>query len=479
LSQDEIVFDDVQYREPERICRPDRDRRYACLAYELPGPEDLPIFLDRRTADTIERHALRDTSVELGGILLGKECIDNQTGAPFVLVTESLEAKHYENTQASFTYTHDSWEEITRERDRLHPGLDIVGWYHTHPDFGVFLSNHDVFIQKHFFAQPLQVAYVVDPIRQTRGFFQWRSGALAQVGGFFLVAGRGERQLLARLVNDLESIPNTDGGGALSPRLEAELLAMLTRTSPPHVTNAERSLTAALFALLGMVVGAVGVLGFLLLTQLSRSVQEQSDRLDKIAASVDRASAAQRLTIDTMLAGGLAKDAERADAFFTQYHNTARLLDESKSRLDQQATINGELAAKLQNLDKENGRLRGDLELVKKYESEAKEATTLRERVGELESENQYQKRRLAAQKEVLDTAEGRRAVALTRRYDRAWYAAVAGWGAALVLALGLLAAFGLKPLPAAESAPEPEVTPPPSGLTEGRVPEPPPHHIT
>jgi proteasome lid subunit RPN8/RPN11 len=231
LSQDEIVFDEVQYREPERICRPDRDRRYACLAYELPGPEDLPIFLDRRTADAIERHALRDTSVELGGILLGKECIDSQTGAPFVLVTESLEAKHYENTQASFTYTHDSWEEITRERDRLHPGLDIVGWYHTHPDFGVFLSSHDIFIQQHFFAQPLQVAYVVDPIRQDRGFFQWRSGTLAQVGGFFLVAGRGERQLLARLVNDLESIPNTDGGGGgLSPRLEAELLAMLTRT---------------------------------------------------------------------------------------------------------------------------------------------------------------------------------------------------------------------------------------------------------
>ena len=43
------------------------------------------------------------------------------------MVTQSLEAKHYENTQASFTYTHDSWEEITRERDRLHPELDIVG----------------------------------------------------------------------------------------------------------------------------------------------------------------------------------------------------------------------------------------------------------------------------------------------------------------------------------------------------------------
>ena len=113
------------------------------------------------------------------------------TGEPFVWVTESLEAKHYENTQASFTYTHDSWEEITRERDAKHPDLDIVGWYHTHPDFGIFLSSHDLFIHHNFFDQPLQVAYVVDPIRQTRGFFQWRDGQMDQVGGFYLTARRG------------------------------------------------------------------------------------------------------------------------------------------------------------------------------------------------------------------------------------------------------------------------------------------------
>jgi proteasome lid subunit RPN8/RPN11 len=481
LSQDEIVFDEVQYREPERICRPDRDRRYACLAYELPGPEDLPIFLDRRTADAIERHALRDTSVELGGILLGKECIDSQTGAPFVLVTESLEAKHYENTQASFTYTHDSWEEITRERDRLHPALDIVGWYHTHPDFGVFLSSHDIFIHQHFFAQPLQVAYVVDPIRQDRGFFQWRSGTLAQVGGFFLVAGRGERQLLARLVNDLESIPNIDGGGGgLSPRLEAELLAMLTRSSPPHVTNAERTLTAALFGLLGMVLGAAGVLGFLWLVQLSRSVQDQADRLEKIAVGVDRAAAAQRLAFETLLAARESKDAEYdADTVLTQYRSTVRLLDENKGKLDQQATINGELAAKLRTLEKDNSKLRNDLDLARKYESEAKEAAALRERAGVLESENRRQARTLAAQQEVLDTAAGRRALNLKGRYDRAWYAAVAGWSAALLLALGLLAAFGFKPLPGPGSEAEPGAEPPPLGRPEGALPEPPTHHIT
>ncbi len=44
-----------------------------------------------------------------------------------------------------------------------------MGWYHTHPDFGIFLSDRDRFIHEHFFSGPGQVAHVIDPIRQIRG----------------------------------------------------------------------------------------------------------------------------------------------------------------------------------------------------------------------------------------------------------------------------------------------------------------------
>ena len=260
MSHDEIVFEDVKYREPERLRRPDRDRRWACLAYEVPGPDDLPIFLDRD--DGRRDRAARPARYvgRAGGDLARQGVRRRPDGRAVRLGHESLEAKHYENTQASFTYTHDSWEEITRERDRLHPDLDIVGWYHTHPDFGIFLSSHDLFIHRHFFAQPLQVAYVVDPIRQTRGFFRWRDGGLEQVGGYYLSADRGDRVALARLVNDLENIPNAEvGGGGLSPRLEAELIAMLTRPAPTHATIADRVQTAALFGMIGMLAGVLGL----------------------------------------------------------------------------------------------------------------------------------------------------------------------------------------------------------------------------
>ncbi len=461
MSNDEIVFGNVTFREPERRRRPDRDRKWVCLAYELPGPGDLPIFLDRQSADAIERHALRDTSVELGGILLGKECVDDQTAEPFVWITKSLEAKHYENTQASFTYTHDSWEKITRERDRLHPELDIVGWYHTHPDFGIFLSSHDLFIHRHFFAQPLQVAYVIDPIRQIRGFFQWHQGRLDHVGGYYLTADRSDRVALARQVNDLENVPNTEsGGGILSPRLEAELIAMLTRPASHHATTVDRTQIATLFGLIGTLIGALGLAGVLWLHHLGNRVQEQTVALQELEKTVDRSSAAQRVALDTLLdqaSGG------QPAKFVEKYDKTIRALDESRQLLKNQKTINDTLGARLHELQLGNAQLKTDLAAATKkleqYEKDAKEAPELRVRLSHMEEVAERKDRKVAELDALLETIEGRKAAALLRKYDRAWYAAVAGWGLSLVLSLGLLVAFinlkiGDEPEPAPEEPP-------------------------
>jgi proteasome lid subunit RPN8/RPN11 len=48
----------------------------------------------------------------------------------------------------------------------------IVGWYHSHPGYGVFLSDIDVKSQITFFNQPHHVALVVDPVRNKFGFFK-------------------------------------------------------------------------------------------------------------------------------------------------------------------------------------------------------------------------------------------------------------------------------------------------------------------
>ena len=437
---DEIVFGEMRLREPARMRRPDHDPARACLSYGTPHPDDLPIFLDRKSADEIERHALSDTSVELGGVLLGKECVDDETGAPFVLVSEALQAHHYQNTQASFTYTHESWEQISRERDENFPDLDVVGWYHTHPDFGIFLSSHDLFIHHHFFSQPLQVAYVVDPIRQTRGFFRWAGGEMVPVRGFHLAGDRRERAALARLVNDLEGLPPAESGGGsgLSPVLEAELLAMLSRpqySAPPPAAG-----SSAAAGLIGAVLGMIAVGLALWLFQVHNTLREQAEQMNALAKSQSEASrsvvgavegariSAKEGVLDELLAR--IEPGEPPERVRARLAVSAGELRGLRDRIEGLETDKVALAA-LAN------QVRAEAETLELARAKAAKAAADSEaRVEEAEAKRQEVEDALAVRESLLKEGE---TGALAARYNVAFWAAAGGWAAFVVAATGLV----------------------------------------
>ena len=147
---DEIQFGEVEEASPQKTLRPDRNKHFAVAPIGTPADGELPIYLDLDVAHDMEVHAQSDKTVELGGVLLGAQCTDDD-GKPFVLITDSLRAAHYESTKGSFKFTHDTWSAISRERDEFPADLQMVGWYHTHPDWGVFLSGMDMFICDNFF----------------------------------------------------------------------------------------------------------------------------------------------------------------------------------------------------------------------------------------------------------------------------------------------------------------------------------------
>ena len=45
------------------------------------------------------------------------------------------------------------------------PAMDVIGWFHTHPGHGLFLSNSDLSVQKHF-SQPYQIAMEIDSLTE-------------------------------------------------------------------------------------------------------------------------------------------------------------------------------------------------------------------------------------------------------------------------------------------------------------------------
>jgi len=149
MSSD-IQFGDLEHSQPERGLRPDQDAHFATCPVGTLEDGELLIFVDLDVMRDMEAHAQSNTNVELGGVMLGRQSVDDQ-GRPFVTITDSLRAEHYEATKGSFKFTHETWSQISRQRDQFRPDLEMVGWYHTHPGWSVFLSGMDLFICNNFF----------------------------------------------------------------------------------------------------------------------------------------------------------------------------------------------------------------------------------------------------------------------------------------------------------------------------------------
>jgi proteasome lid subunit RPN8/RPN11 len=129
--------------------------------------------------EAILQFSEQDQTKERGGFLLGGVYGESPQ---YVVIKHFHPALEAQGNSASLTFTHDTWARLTRESEKNFPDHSLVGWQHTHPGFGIFLSGYDLFIHKNFFSQPWQVALVVDPRRQEFGFFHWRGGEVVDCG---------------------------------------------------------------------------------------------------------------------------------------------------------------------------------------------------------------------------------------------------------------------------------------------------------
>jgi proteasome lid subunit RPN8/RPN11 len=151
------------------------------------GKDDIKIYIEDIVYNQIEKFARTDTTKELGGVLVGRLVQKKRENA--LIINGALEAKYTDATSSSLKFTHKSWEVIHQEKEIAFPDEKIVGWFHTHPSFGIFLSSYDMFIQNNFFNLPWQVAYVVDPISKIRGFFQWKQDKVEKCSGYYIYGG--------------------------------------------------------------------------------------------------------------------------------------------------------------------------------------------------------------------------------------------------------------------------------------------------
>lgn len=160
--------------------------------------EDKNIYISQPVYKEIHRFTQNKTTNESGGMLIGN--VIEEFGKTNIIVNGFIEAKHCEATPTTLKFTHETWEYVHKEMDKKFPGQKIVGWIHTHPNFGIFLSEYDKFIQENFFKEDYQIAYVVDPIQDIEGFYFWINGKIERCKGFYKFDKMG-----AKIESDIES----------------------------------------------------------------------------------------------------------------------------------------------------------------------------------------------------------------------------------------------------------------------------------
>jgi proteasome lid subunit RPN8/RPN11 len=129
------------------------------------------VYLSLSAFDYIDDYARSDTNKEIGGFLLG-----NYTGEKDnfrVWVEAAVEASYTETSGSGLRFTHRTWEHVVKIRDRDYPGCRIIGWFHTHPGVGTYISKSDLFMHEVFFDSFWQVSYVIDPLSREHAFYGW------------------------------------------------------------------------------------------------------------------------------------------------------------------------------------------------------------------------------------------------------------------------------------------------------------------
>ena len=160
--------------------------------------EDKNIYISQPVYKEIHKFTQNKTANESGGMLIGN--VVEEFGKTNIIVNGFVEAKYCEATPTTLKFTHETWEYVHKEMDKKFPRQKIVGWIHTHPNFGIFLSEYDKFIQENFFKEDYQIAYVVDPIQDIEGFYFWINGKIERCKGYYKFDKMG-----AKIESDIES----------------------------------------------------------------------------------------------------------------------------------------------------------------------------------------------------------------------------------------------------------------------------------
>src|SRR5690349_9504534 len=165
---------------PKKACMPLSRSKHWESPHEYKGAQPVvKVFLSQSAYCRIVLHSTSELDDEVGGALVGLWCRDRDTDEQFVVVQHMLPAKHTRQGSVYLTFTQDTIVDFHDDLEKNHSGRRIVGWYHTHPRMGIFLSHYDTWLHKTSFPDRWRVRWLVVLILRVPGSSSVRMTAIS------------------------------------------------------------------------------------------------------------------------------------------------------------------------------------------------------------------------------------------------------------------------------------------------------------
>jgi proteasome lid subunit RPN8/RPN11 len=118
-----------------------------------------PIFFQQEAVIALQDHLKSSPTQAVFGFLIGDVYRDPETGALYTVIDKTLklsQAIYGDKTEVVVSRLWDRMQEQLKKAS-----ASLLGWYHSHPGQGGFLTAHDVETHEKFFTEPWHVAVLV------------------------------------------------------------------------------------------------------------------------------------------------------------------------------------------------------------------------------------------------------------------------------------------------------------------------------
>lgn len=153
-------------------------------------PKGLNIYLEDYVYTYLYQYAKTNRGEEKGAVLVGY--YTEELGKKAAIISGAIQFEDL-FCEGEVLVTEPQIKEMQKKINRYFPDCELMGWMHTQPGYGIFLTTQDIRIHQDYFRESYQSFMIIDPIENAEAFFIWDEEEIKSAEGYYMYYDKNER----------------------------------------------------------------------------------------------------------------------------------------------------------------------------------------------------------------------------------------------------------------------------------------------